>query len=285
MYSSRVIFIPQGSIRTILADLNQNKDTFSAIDALTIRLLGNIQSGWIDLGKTTLTKADFLHHLLYAKAALKPIKLLPGETTYFVLNDLGRVFGLDRSKLEQEYKAQIGIKEGFFIPETYNLPIGITEKKAIAILAQKSQQIHEKLAQKLYGIYDKKQWFKLITIASIIQKEAANKDEMPLVSSVIYNRIVKNMRLQMDGTLNYGKFSHIRVTPKKIRSDTSDYNTYKKKGLPKNPVCIVSKEAINAAFSPAKTKYLYFVRTKKGEHTFSETFKQHHKNFKAFPNK
>ena len=55
----------------------------------------------------------------------------------------------------------------------------------------------------------RKKWFKILTIASIIQKEAANDAEMPLVASVIYNRLDKGMRLQMDGTLNYGIYSHV----------------------------------------------------------------------------
>ena len=81
------------------------------------------------------------------------------------------------------------------------------------------------LSIKLFGKYDEKKWFRYVAIASVIQKESANTEEMPLVSSVVYNRIKKGMRLQMDGTLNYGKFSHTRVTPKRIREDKSVYNT------------------------------------------------------------
>ena len=119
-----------------------------------------------------------------------------------------------------------------------------------------------------------------IIIASIIQKEAANKDEMPIVSSVIYNRLKKDMKLQMDGSLNYGQYSHVKVTPQRIREDTSSYNTYLNKGLPPQPVCSVSKDAIIAAIFPKTTDYLYFVKNKNGTHTFSQNYEKHLENIR-----
>jgi UPF0755 protein len=87
-----------------------------------------------------------------------------------------------------------------------------------------------------------------------------------------------DMRLQMDGTLNYGEYSHQKVTAKRIRTDKTAYNTYKRKGLPEDPVCTVSREAIKAALAPKKSDYLYFVRGKNGEHVYSSYFSTHHKN-------
>jgi UPF0755 protein len=86
------------------------------------------------------------------------------------------------------------------------------------------------------------------------------------------------MPLQMDGTLNYGRFSHIRVTPQRIKEDVTPYNTYKHKGLPQQPVCSVSKEAIVGVLNPAKTPYLYFMKQKNGAHAFSNSYKSHLQN-------
>jgi len=97
---------------------------------------------------------------------------------------------------------------------------------------------------------------------------------------VIYNRLKKKMRLQMDGTLNYGKYSHIKVTPERIRTDKSSFNTYKHKGLPDSPIGAVSISAITAAIKPAKTTHLYFMKNKDGVHDFSDSFKAHKKNVK-----
>ena len=134
--------------------------------------------------------------------------------------------------------------------------------------------------EKIFGEFNETKWQKFIIIASIIQKEAANVEEMPLVSSVIYNRLKKDMKLQMDGTLNYGQYSHVKITPQRIREDTSSYNTYMYKGLPPNPICSVSKEAIFAAIFPKATNYLYFVKNKNGTHTFSQNYETHLENIK-----
>jgi UPF0755 protein len=118
-------------------------------------------------------------------------------------------------------------------------------------------------------------------MASVIQKEAANKEEMPIVASVINNRLKKGMKLQMDGTLNYGPYSHHKITAKRIRQDKSRYNTYMYKGLPPLPVCNVELSAIRAAIFPAKTDYLYFMKSKNGTHDFSRYYSTHLDNIRA----
>jgi len=104
------------------------------------------------------------------------------------------------------------------------------------------------------------------------------------VSSVIYNRIRKGMKLQMDGTLNYGKYSHIKITPKRIKQDKSIYNTYLHKGLPSLPVCNVSIKAIKAAIFPAKTNYLYFMKNKNNLHDFTCNYSTHMLNIRHATN-
>ena len=252
----------------------------SKLDSLILRFLGSPQSGWINIGKTRTTRAEFLYKLTTAKAALQDITLIPGETTYIFLNQLSDSLSLDRNILKLEYKKQTSILEGAFVPDTYKLPIGITEKMLIKILLSKSSTVMKKVSMKIFGNYNHKKWFHFVTIASVIQKESANKKEMPIVSSVIYNRLRKNMKLQMDGTLNYGKYSHVKVTPKRIREDTTSYNTYKHKGVPNLPVCNVSLDAIQAAIFPAKTDFLYFMKSKEGTHDFTRNYSTHLKNIK-----
>jgi UPF0755 protein len=122
-------------------------------------------------------------------------------------------------------------------------------------------------------------------MASIIQKESNSVKEMPLISSVIYNRLEKNMRLQMDGTLNYGKYAHTIVTPERIRTDESLYNTYKHKGLPPAPLSTVSIEALESAYSPKSSDYLFFMLNKDGSHNFAATYAEHLVNIRAFRTK
>ena len=85
----------------------------------------------------------------------------------------------------------------------------------------------------------------------------------------------------MDGVLNYSKYSHTKITPKMIKEDDSQYNTYKNKGLPSNPVCAVELAAIKAAIFPVKSDYLYFVKSIDGDkHNFSSSYKKHKQNIR-----
>jgi UPF0755 protein len=173
------------------------------------------------------------------------------------------------------------VKEGAYVPDTYKIPMGISEKEAILLLLNRSQKTMQQWSEKIFGTYNEKKWQQYIIKASVIQKEAASIDDMPYVSSVIQNRLKLGMKLQMDGTLNYAAYSHERVSAERIRSDESSYNTYKYEGLPQDAVCNVGFDAIKAAIFPAKTSYLYFVRTKKGEHTYSKNYAAHIKNIKS----
>ncbi|WP_430733202.1 endolytic transglycosylase MltG [Candidatus Sulfurimonas baltica] len=278
--SPKVIYIPQGSINKIITHLSDKNYNVSKLDSLLLRVIGSPQSGWINIGTTHSTRGDFLYKLTTAKAALQEITLIPGETTYIFLDELAKNLKLNRTVLQKEYDLQALHVEGVLVPNTYYLPIGITEKMIIKILLAESLNQMKNFSIKLFGNYNEKKWFHFVTVASIIQKESASIEEMSLVSSVIYNRLKKNMKLQMDGTLNYGKYSHVKVSPQRIREDKSTYNTYVNKGLPSSPVCNVSFDAIRAAIFPAKTEYLYFMKSNNGTHDFSRNYSTHLSNIK-----
>ena len=280
IYTSKVLYIPSGSISKIITQLQRKNYNVSKLDSLLLRIIGNPQSGWINIGATKITRADFLHKLTTAKAALQNVTLIPGETTYIFLNQLAANLNLNRGKLQKEYEAQTYIEEGAFVPNTYKVPIGITERNLIRLLLSTSIKRMKKVSIKVFGTYNKEKWFRYVAMASVIQKESATIEEMPLISSVIYNRLKKGMRLQMDGSLNYGKHSHNKVTAKRIREDMSAFNTYKHSGVPPVPVCNVSFDAIMAAIFPAKTDYLYFMKSKSGTHDFSCNYSTHLRNIK-----
>jgi UPF0755 protein len=274
-----VLFIPKGSTSSIVSYLNKSDIDSNRVDYYLLRYIGYPQSGWIDLQTTAMTKIDFLIKLTTSKAAIKKLTLIPGETNYFFLKQIASKFGLDYKKLFV-YLNQYAYKlEGSIIADTYNFPLGISEKHIMYSLIQQSDDRYKKLSTKIFGNYNKSQWYRYVVIASIIQKESASIKEMPIVSSVIYNRLKKNMALQMDGTLNYGIYSHQKVTPKRIKTDTSIYNTYKFKGLPSQPICTVSIDAVKSAIFPAKTDYLYFMLHKSGDkHIFTNSYKRHRTN-------
>lgn len=276
VYTSKVVFLPQGSISAIITYLQDRNFNLSKIDKFFLTIIGKPQSGWIDIGHTKLSKYDFLYRLTKAKAPMSEITLIPGETTVIFLNLLAKELNLDFETLYNEYVENSPINEGFLIPETYKIPKGISEKHLIYYLTNVAKNRHNAISRKIFGNFNQNSWNKYLIIASIIQKEAANKQEMPIVSSVIYNRLKKNMKLQMDGALNYGTYSHDVITKQRIQSDSSKFNTYKYEGLPEIPVCTVSIESIKAAIFPVKSDYLYFVLDKKNKkHIFSKTYNEH----------
>ncbi len=282
MTSAKVIYIPQGSTNKIISYLHTKKGMdITPIDGYIARLIGMPQHGWIYIGQEHLTHGDFLYKLVTAKAAMKDFTLIPGETTYFLLKDLAEQMDLNRSKLIYYSQRLSHVKEGAYVPDTYKIPIGLSERETLLLLLNQSQKKMRAWSEKIFGTYNEKKWHHYIIKASIIQKEASSIEDMPYVSSVISNRLKRGMKLQMDGTLNYGKYSHQKVTAERIRNDESRYNTYKYEGIPKEAVCNVGLDAIKAAIFPEKTDYLYFVRTKKGHHSYSRRYSEHLKKIRS----
>jgi UPF0755 protein len=280
--STKVLFIPKGSTNDIISYLNKSGYEMNILDAVIIKSMGYIQSGWIDINQNKLTKMDFIYKLITSKAALKNITLIPGETSYVFLKKLANEFNLSEEKLTKIYNEYAYKADGNILADTYSLPLGMKEDYMIFYLFSQTNKKYEEFSKKIFGVYDKKKWYNYITLASVIQKEAATVNEMPIVASVVHNRLKKGMKLQMDGTLNYGKYSNIRITAERIREDESHYNTYKYAGLPKDPICAVSLDAIKAAIFPVKSNYLYFVRdNRNGLHKFANTFEEHQANIRA----
>jgi len=279
--SSRVLYLPSGSGATIISYLHGNGLDLNGLDRYLLRFFGYPQQGWIDIGTEHLRKADLLYKITHAKAAMTEITLIPGETRELFCAELASKLHLDKRKLDVAYRKYAPYPDGVIWPDTYYVPIGIGEEHLIYYLVNRSLKRHETLAKKFLGIYHRKKWFRYVTIASIIQKEAADEKEMPLVSAVIYNRLRKKMPLQMDGTLNYGKYSHTKVTKRRIMGDVSRFNTYKYGGLPPYPVGSVSLDALKAAIKPAGVDYLYFVKGKNGRHIFTKCYSSHRRAIKS----
>jgi len=279
--NEKVIFIPKGSTKSVYNYLNKKGVGLNLLDYYLIKRYGYPQAGWIDLGSKNLTRDEFFYKITHQRAFGINFTAVPGETTEILLQNLAKTYNLSVTKLHTFYKKYAPYPEGVIFANTYTFYKGISEEKLIKILIKKSLKIHKKLSNKFLKRFDKKEWFtKYVVVASIVTKEAANKNEMPKVASVVYNRLKMGMKLQMDGTLNYGLNSHKKVTSKQIREDNSLFNTYKIKGLPPYPVCIVDESAIKAAVNPDKNNYLFFVKKDKNSHIFSTNYKEHLKNIK-----
>ena len=272
--------LPSSSNKEIISYLQKKGYSVNFLDTLFLKLATSPIKGRIYINKTNLPRYRFLLAVGAKENHYRQITIIPGETTYFVLQSISKKLDMNSTKLNNAYKQLKKYDEGNFLANTYNIPIYFKEKNVIKFIIDNSFKEYKKISKTYFNEFNLEKFKRILTIASVIQKEAANREEMPLVASVIFNRLNKKMRLQMDGTLNYGIYSHSKITPKRIKGDKSSYNTYKHKGLPKNPVCNVSKEAILATIIPAKTDYLYFMKSSKGGHSFSKYYKEHIKNIK-----
>jgi UPF0755 protein len=166
--------------------------------------------------------------------------------------------------------------EGYIFPDTYLFPKGIRLENAVGIMIDRMRQ---KYSDELFerteelGMTENE----VLTLASIIEKEAIINSERPLISSVYHNRLKKNMPLQADPTAIYGvKTSRQKITRSDLQRKT-DYNTYVIKGLPPGPIASPGLKSIRAALYPADTRYLFFVSLDDYTHRFSTTAKEHMK--------
>ena len=164
--------------------------------------------------------------------------------------------------------------EGFFHPNTY-----LYEKNDdLNILLNKAFNKQIELASSNLNIANKELPIKnikqLLILASILEKESCD-EERPKISGVIYNRLNKNMRLQIDSTVIYGiKNFNGNLTKKDLKKNTP-FNTYTNHGLPPSPISLPSLSSIISAAHPAKHDYLFFVSKGPCQHEFSESYDQH----------
>jgi UPF0755 protein len=165
--------------------------------------------------------------------------------------------------------------EGFIYPETYFFPENAQER----YILKKMVEQHFSQTKDLDFSHSKEMdYYQILILASIVEKEAQFDEEKPTIASVYLNRLEVDMKLQADPTISYileqkGK-KRKKIYYKDLKID-SPYNTYLYKGLPPTPICSPSKSAIKAVLEPEETDYFYFFASGGGKHTFSQTYSQH----------
>jgi UPF0755 protein len=177
---------------------------------------------------------------------------------------------------EHPYLADVynGSLEGYLFPKTYRVVNG---SDAADVIGMMLDQFDAELATvdltqatgrglSLNGF---------VTLASMVEREARVSDERPLVASVIYNRLDRGMRLEIDATIEYViKKNRPRLLNRDLEID-SPFNTYRNAGLPPGPIASPGLASLAAVAAPAETNYLYYVLTSTdGSHTFTETYEE-----------
>ena len=174
--------------------------------------------------------------------------------------------------------------EGYLYPDTYRFPKGHTLKELLTMMVYRTREKYDdEMKAKTFslGLSERE----LLTIASIIEKEAATDEERPLIAAVYYNRLKKGMHLQSDPTAIYGvKRSGEKITKEDLARKTL-YNTYMISGLPSGPIASPGLKSIIAALNPAMVPYLYFVSNNDGTHHFSVSLEQHNNAVRVYREK
>ncbi len=185
---------------------------------------------------------------------------------------------------DSELLSEVGLKgdytlEGYLYPDTYLIPLNYEKKKIVKMFLDHFKSvIQEDILREI-----KNKGLKLnevLVMASIIEKEAKQEFEKPIISGVYYNRLKKGMKLQADPTLIYGMIIAGKYDGDIKNGDfifDSKYNTYKHFGLPPAPIANPGRTSILAAIYPADVEYLYFVAKQDGTHYFSKTLSEHNK--------
>ncbi len=162
--------------------------------------------------------------------------------------------------------------EGYLFPATYTLEPGMTPEAVIQLMVDRTMSSLDSL-----GVAEADR-HRVVTIASLIEREAGTDEDFFRVSRVIQNRLDANMPLQFDSTSHYGAQSQGSVwTTDRERADDNPYNTYRFTGLPIGPIAAPGDRALEAAMNPAEGDWLYFVAVnlRTGESAFSNTLGEH----------
>lgn len=159
--------------------------------------------------------------------------------------------------------------EGYLFPDTYDLPPLIGARETI------KRQLRAFAEKAVPALKDQKDWNSLLTVASMVELEAAVDEERPTVAGVIANRIRARQRLEIDATVLYALQEWKNLGPGQVRKVKSPYNTYLNAGLPPGPIGSPGLASIEAAIKPEQHGYFFYVARPNRTHIFTATYPEH----------
>jgi len=192
----------------------------------------------------------------------------------------------DLEKWNSIYTAmEFDYREGVYFPDTYLIPInenGLdTAKRMINRFNERFAGYPAKFAEQNI------KWTTALKIASIVQREAAGKEDMPLIAGILWNRLLNNQALEIDSTVQYargdiGSGWWAPITSSDIKNINSPYNTYKNKGLPPTPISNPGIDAIDAVLNPEETECFYYLHDANRQIHCAKTFEEHKVNIDKY---
>lgn len=237
-----------------------------------------------------LTAREVLSRLARGEVVVHPVTVIEGLTlteTARILHDAG--FGA-LERFESAMRSAAPIRdldpeatdlEGFLFPDTYHFARGTPEEAIVATLVSTFRRRFRDEVEPLRRDDDSRSVRQLVTLASIVEKEARIDDERPVIAGVYAHRLRRGMPLQADPTVIFALQRLGRWDGNLRRADLeldSPYNTYVYPGLPPGPIASPGLASLRAAARPAAVSYLYFVSRNDGSHVFADTLAEHNRN-------
>ncbi|HNS31997.1 MAG TPA: endolytic transglycosylase MltG [bacterium] len=284
--TARLIEIPEGSNAMEIARLLENK-----------KIIRN--AGWFLYWTNRYRAQEKLKAGIYEFSGRTPLKrviskLIKGEITLVrvsipegcTINDIAVI--LEKKDLAQKddfinYASEKQL-EGFLFPDTYFFPHKVSVEAISSTMFKRFKDIFNDINGEPVNDSNFKKVKEIVTVASILEKEAMHKNEREIIAGIIYKRIRKNIPIQSCATVIYSmdktkaRLSHMDL---KIKSP---YNTYMHRGLPPGPISNPGKVSIEAAINPKKTDYMFFVSMGDGRNYFSKTYAEHKNAVNLFLN-
>jgi UPF0755 protein len=273
-------------LQKVVDTLDENKLIYSPFLFRAALILGGFESS-IKTGEYTFTKeasmTDLIERLIKGRYEYVPLKLIirEGESSTDIAPRIHGAFKNIAKNLSQEQvQIELRKREGKLFPETYTFaPFDTLDTVLVTI----DKEYKKRIAKYSLDIQSSgKTEEEILTLASILEREVPHPEDMRVVSGIIYNRLQKNMPLQMDSTLGYitGKAS-LELTLEDLRID-SPYNTYKNPGLPQGPIGNPGDASIDAALHPETHGYIFFLSDSKGVNHYAENYSKHLQNRKIY---
>lgn len=237
-----------------------------------------------------LTTPEVLEMLVEGRVLTHSVTLVEGLTLEETADQLARAgygrreafLDLMRSpELVADLDPEAPDLEGYLFPETYSFARDVDERTVVQTLVRTFRTRFEKEVRPRLNRNPGRTVRQLVTLASIVEKEAQVATERPLIAAVYRNRLDRNIGLAADPTVIYalkrvGRWNG-NIRKDDLRMD-SPYNTYRYAGLPPGPICSPGLASMVAASEPADVPYLYFVSRNDGTHVFAETLTEHNRN-------
>lgn len=231
-------------------------------------VIRKLEEGEQRLSRFTVVEGWTRWDIANAMSRIPELNLRNADEALALMNDTSGIRDLDPVATNLE---------GYLYPDTYSFPPGTTPARMIDTMVKRFRQVWTEYVAKAAGM-KQRQPREIVTVASLIETEAKLKQERPLISSVIYNRLKIGMPLGIDSSIIYasklaGKWKNDGKVYQSDLDRVSPYNTRKVRGLPPGPIASPGASSLEAALSPADSDYIYYVREPArddGAHNFYE---------------